>query len=285
MHIPVLSKIQRFSPDDGPGVRTTFFFKGCSLSCAWCHNPECISPAAALVFREEDCIGCGLCREVCPTHAREGRPLACTLCGACVRACPAGALVTEQTRLTPEEVVAEAWKDKAYYGREGGLTLSGGEPLLYPDYLADICRLAGEQNLPVAIDTALHVPWEHIEKLLPFRPLFLADVKAADPDVHARWTGQDNTLILDNLTKLAAGGADYWVSIPLVPGANEKEIPAIARILQNLPKPPQKIRLLPYHTMGLAKGKGRDLPPQQAFAPPDAGMMEACRRILGIESE
>lgn len=265
--MPYISRIQRFSPDDGPGVRTTVFLKGCSLNCAWCHNPECIAAGEGRAFYAEKCIGCGACRgqSILP----EG-------------GCPAGAFVKHGFRLSPEEVVAEAAKDLRYYKNGGGLTLSGGEPLLYADFAAEVCRIAQEQQIGVAIDTALNVPWENIEKVMEYQPLILADLKAADAEIHLQLTGADNALILENLRKLAANGARYWLSIPVIPGANTDEIPAMAEIVRNLPAPPERLRLLPYHDMGIRKESIHFLPPRGRFSPPAAEEMREYEKIFGL---
>ncbi|MBQ9942109.1 MAG: radical SAM protein [Christensenellaceae bacterium] len=267
--MPLVSRIQRFCPDDGPGVRTTVFFKGCPLSCPWCHNPECILPGKSLYFDEHLCIGCGRC------HGQSVLPEG---------GCPAGALLQDGTPLSPEEIVAEAKKDALYYGKDGGLTLSGGEPLLYPDFLTEVCALAAEAGICVAIDTSLAVPWAHIEKLLPFGPLFLTDLKTADPAVHKALVGADNSLILQNLARLAKSGARYWLSIPVVMGANESQLPAMAKIVQNLPAPPERLRLLPYHNMGIKKEQLYRLAPRGRFGPPTDEQLTEFYRLFGCDA-
>ena len=138
---------------------------------------------------------------------------------------------------------------------------------------AEICRIAKEQQISVAIDTALNIPWENLEKVLPYDPLILADLKAADPAVHRRLTGADNALILENLRNLSACGARYWLSIPVVPDANTAELPAMAEIIRSLPAPPEKLRLLPYHDMGIRKEQVYSLPPRGRFSAPTAEEM------------
>lgn len=268
--MPYISRIQRFSPDDGPGVRTTVFFKGCSLDCSWCHNPECIAAGESIAFYAEKCIGCGACDG--QKHIPE-------------KGCPAGALKKDGFLLSPEEIVAEAAKDKRYYRNDGGLTLSGGEPLLDGDFAAEVCRLAAEAQLHVAIDTALHVPWENIEKILPYRPLILADLKAADPETHRQLTGSDNSLILENLRRLAASGNPYWLSIPVVPDANTSELPAIAEIVRFLSAPPEKLRLLPYHDMGIRKASIHFLPERSRFTSPSSEDMRKYEELFPPQTE
>lgn len=267
--MPYISRIQRFSPDDGPGVRTTVFFKGCSLNCAWCHNPECIEPGESIAFYAEKCIGCGACngQKIIPETG-----------------CPSGALKKDGFLLSPAEIVAEAARDRRYYRNGGGLTLSGGEPLLDADFAAEICRIAAEQEISVAIDTALHVPWENIEKVLPYRPLILADLKAADAQTHLRLTGADNGLILDNLRRIAESGNPYWLSIPVVPEANTAELPAIAEIVRSLPAMPERIRLLPYHDMGIRKEQIHSLPPRGRFTAPSEEEMHGYEELFAPQA-
>lgn len=265
--MPYISRIQRFSPDDGPGVRTTVFFKGCTLNCAWCHNPECLEAAESVALYAENCIFCGNC------GGKRSIPAG---------GCPANALRKDGFSMSAEEIVAEASKDARYYKNGGGLTLSGGEPLIHADFIADICRIAKTQGIDVAIDTALNVPWENIEKVLPFSPLFLADIKAASGETHLRLTGADNALILENLRKLAASNARYWISVPVIPGANTEELPAIAKIIAALSEPPEKVRLLPYHDMGIKKETIYALPPRERFVTPTAEEMQAYEKLFEL---
>jgi pyruvate formate lyase activating enzyme len=252
--------VQRFSAHDGPGIRTTVFFQGCGLRCAWCHNPEGFSAAGSLRYLAGECLRCGACVTACPAGAHalaDGghriRFERCRACGACVHACPAGALARCRA-WGAGELLEIALRDRAFYGETGGLTCSGGECLLQPDFAAELLRRARAASLRTAVDTAGHVEWRAFEAVLPYTDLFLYDVKCADPALHRRWTGADNRLVLDNLARLARRGARYWLRIPLIPGVNDSvgELEAVAALIDPIP-PPKRVCLIPYHVLGQDK--------------------------------
>lgn len=201
-----VTKLQRFSTQDGPGVRTTVFLQGCPLRCAWCHNPETQSLRPLLVWTPRDCVGCGACAATCPTGARRVTPegtLAyerelCTACGACARECPTGACALSAKAMTPEEIVRAVLRDAAFFGDEGGVTLSGGEPLLYPGVipLMQACKAAG---LSLAVETAGEVPATHMAAAAHLCDLFLFDIKDTDADRLHRMTGASLAQILQSL--------------------------------------------------------------------------------------
>lgn len=284
--------IQRFSIHDGPGIRTTVFLKGCSLRCAWCHNPESIAAEPELAFFPEKCIRCGACFEACETGAlrllpvgetsagdgagqgRGGAPrpqegwqrrydrARCQLCGRCAEACYAEAIVMEGRDMTPEEAVAEVLKDKAFYDNSGGgATLSGGEPLLQAEFCAEVlagCRAAG---LHTALDTAANVPWAAFEATLPHTCLVLLDLKLMDPARHRAATGATNELILANARRMAREPLPVVVRVPIVPGYTDDDgnVAAIADFARGLPNL-DCVELLPYHRFAEAKYRrlGRD---------------------------
>lgn len=272
----VIFDIQRNSFVDGPGIRTTVFFKGCNLRCAWCHNPESQSPRPEMLLYKDKCTGCGKCRQVCPT------PDACTLCGKCTFYCPADARQVCGKEYTAEEVLAEIIKDKAYYGNSGGgVTFSGGECMLQIDFLLELLKKCKENGIHTAVDTAGHVPYERFAKILPYTDLFLYDIKLFDPQKHRQYIGAGNELILENLRKLFSTGTKIRIRIPVVPGINDssEEMQAIRHFL-DLCGRPEKVELLPYHAMGEHKYPALGLSPQR-FQPPDKGQLEQLMGYFG----
>lgn len=226
--------IQRNSCVDGPGIRTTVFFKGCNLSCRWCHNPEGQSASQEVLRYPDKCTGCGSCK------------------GQELFDCPNGAKVICGKYYTVDEVLQEVLKDKLFYDTSGGgVTFSGGECMLQADFLKEILKACKKYGIHTAVDTAGHVPFGAFEKVLPYTDLFLYDVKLLDGEKHKKYTGADNRLILENLGRLIALGARIWVRIPVIGGVNdtEEEITAIRKLLQDLGGVEQ-VELLPYHGLG-----------------------------------
>lgn len=283
--------IQRFSVNDGPGIRTTVFFKGCNLRCAWCHNPESISPLPQLEENVDKCIGCGACARVCPVGAhtmKEGlhsfdRSL-CVGCGACADSCYAEALVMAGRTVTLEQVMKEIGEDAIYYKNSGGgVTFSGGECMLQLDFLRLCLRACREAGIHTAIDTAGNVPWSSFEAVLEDTDLFLYDLKAADKDLHKALTGVENTLILANLTKLAQSGAKVTLRIPVIPGCNdgEEELRAMASIAHGAGL--EGVELMPYHRLG--EGKYPSLGMSYRLAGTKAPSKEEMNKIKEIMKE
>ena len=201
--------IQRYSSHDGPGIRTTVFFQGCGLRCRWCHNPESFEQRPAILYTPESCIGCGACAEVCTQTAHGFLPehvfdrQRCVRCGKCAEVCPSKALERSGGDQTLEAVLQVIRRDLPFYrSSEGGVTLSGGEVLLQPDFAAELLKACREDGIHTAVDTAGFVPWEAFQKVLPWTDLFLYDVKAVTPELHRKATGADNALILQNYGKL-----------------------------------------------------------------------------------
>ncbi|MDR2355452.1 MAG: glycyl-radical enzyme activating protein, partial [Clostridiales Family XIII bacterium] len=202
-----VSHIQKFSVDDGPGIRTTVFFKGCNLSCHWCHNPECISRRRELQFVENLCLSCGGCSSVCPSGALSApgriRREKCLLCGACVDACNRGALKINGEYMTVGDIVKKALKDKPFFDESGGgVTVSGGEALLQADFVRDLLKSLKESSIRTAVDTAACVPFSGFEKLLPYTDIFLIDIKLFDDSLHRKYTGVSNRLVFENIERL-----------------------------------------------------------------------------------
>ena len=237
--------IERGSFVDGPGIRTTVFFKGCNLRCKWCHNPESQSKNKQILFYRDKCTGCGKCKSVCPYHFEQ-----CDFCGKCALYCPQDARKICGKEYTVEEVLSEILKDKAYYGESGGVTFSGGECMLQIDFLKAILEKCKENGVHTAVDTAGNVPWEYFEKILPYTDLFLYDVKCISEDLHKDGTGVSNRLILENLQKLSDKNAEIIVRVPVMPefNGNDYEMQKIADYLKDLRI--KKVELLPYHAMG-----------------------------------
>ena len=238
--------IERNSFVDGPGIRTTVFFKGCNLKCAWCHNPESQDFKPQMMFYKDKCKGCGKCREICPT------PDGCTICGKCTFYCPVDARKVCGREYTVDEVFAEVIKDKAYYDNSGGgVTFSGGECMLQIDFLLEILKKCKENGIHTAVDTAGHIPFERFEKILPYTDLFLYDIKMFDSQKHKKYTGVGNELILENLKKLFKSNVKIWIRVPVISDINDsiEEMKKIKDFLDENGKP-EKIGLLPYHAMG-----------------------------------
>ena len=266
--------IQRNSFVDGPGIRTTVFFKGCNLRCKWCHNPESQSFEKQMMFYKDKCTGCGKCREVCPNHLQS-----CDFCGKCELYCPADARKVCGREYTPAEVFAEVIKDKAFYDNSGGgVTFSGGECMLQLDFLCEILEKCKSAGIHTAVDTAGNVPWESFEKILPFTDLFLYDIKAFDAELHRKGTGVSNELILENLKNLS-GRADIIVRIPVIGGYNDndEEIRQIADFLKQIKI--IKAELLPYHAMGEHKytALGRNT---ESFNVPNKNFMDRSQQLF-----
>lgn len=295
--MPYVSNIQRFSLDDGPGIRTTVFFKGCNLRCAWCHNPECIEPGLSLQFAAVSCTACGKCVQVCAqgVHSIGADGIhridraRCVGCGACAYNCPNTALALIGKRYEPEALLTELLKDLKYYETSGGgVTFSGGEPMLNPDYLAAVLRLCKEAGLHTAVDTAGCVDFSNFEKVLPFADLFLYDVKLRDSDRHEGATAVPNGRILENLDRLTRAGADVFIRTPVIPtyNADLDELGHIAAFLAALPglEHVRLIQLLPYHNYGVGKyaALGKDAGTTGLQPPSEDFMREALALYLEL---
>lgn len=289
----IVLNLQRFSTHDGPGIRTTVFLKGCTNTCAWCHNPESLRRDPEVQTFPERCIGCGRCVEVCPEEAHslvDGEKTfdrsRCRACGRCVEECFSGGLTLAGRAMSVEEVVAEIGQDEVYYRRSGGgVTFSGGEPVLHRPFLAEALRRCREVGIHTAIQTAGNYPWEWLEELVPVLDLALYDLKAADPELHRAWVGNDGRRSRVNLQRLDKRGVPLIVRTPVIGSVNDREaeIEAIARFLAGLDHL-SRYELIPYHPLGGSKRRSLGLPPEDRFTTPDqqtlTRLAEIARRHL-----
>lgn len=258
----IVFDIQRFCTEDGPGVRTTVFLKGCNLRCAWCHNPESLRPAPQLRYVAEKCLNCGACVGGCPAGAHcigpQGHQVnlsLCTACGACVALCPAHALERVGRSMEAEEVLRQVMRDEAYYRASGGgMTLSGGEPLMQPAFAQELLQGAKKQGLHTAMETnGLLLP-QAPAALIEATDLFLLDYKFFDDTLHQRYTGQSGAPLHIAMARLAQAEKPVVLRMPVLPGLNDDpQHFARARAERKRYRNIQKIEVMPYHTAGVTK--------------------------------
>ena len=267
--VGTIFNIQKFSINDGPGIRTTVFLKGCPLSCLWCHNPESKLTKREIMYDEKKCIGCARCATVCKNgaHSFDGGVHAylradCSACGECTAECVAEAVSVVGEEKTASEVIAEVMKDKMFYDTSGGgLTVSGGEPMMQFDFTYELLRLAKESGLHTCIETCGYAKRENYEKILPLVDIFLFDYKETSPERHKEYTGVTNDLILENLRFIDEMGAKTVLRCPIIPTLNDREehflgIAKTASSLKNI----IEINVEPYHPLGSGKSEmlGKD---------------------------
>lgn len=268
--------IQGFSVQDGPGIRTTVFLKGCTLRCPWCHSPESWEFHSELNWMSIRCLGidaCGECLGVCPHDAITRGPIKqtaageefvyphvdkskCNECGACAEACKADALYMCGTDRTVDEVMHRLLRDKPFFDESGGgVTVSGGECLCQPEFTLELLKRCKDNAIHTTVDTTGSVKWEIIKKVLPYIDLFLYDLKCMDSDLHKRVTGVPNERILENAGKIARAGSRFWIRIPVIPLLNESEehFEKYGAFLSEIKDSVDIIQLLPYHKMGVSK--------------------------------
>ena len=259
----LIFNLEKFAVHDGPGIRTVVFIKGCPLHCLWCHNPESQSRNPEILFHHGSCIQCGICDAVCPESCHTVSKAEhrfdrsrCTACGLCTEHCPAEALHLVGRRMSVDEVMSEVMKDQVFYRNSGGgITLSGGEPLVHFAFISILLKAAKDAGIHTAVETSGFAPWQHIQELLPQVDLWLWDVKTV-PEKHEKLTGVPAKPILENLKQLDLSGASIILRCPLVPGVNDsdaelKHIAALANAHQHV----LQIDLEPYHPMGENKGQ------------------------------
>lgn len=248
--------ISRYAIHDGPGIRTTVFFKGCPLNCWWCHNPEGISREPHLALRPGRCTRCGRCIEVCPNDAvvLDGDaavtdPAVCRMCLECAAVCRSGAREVVGRTATVDEVMAEIVKDVPFYDESGGgVTFSGGEPLYQPEFLLELLRACGRLDIHRVVETSGYAHPDILRTIAGETDLFFYDLKHMDSTVHRKYTGVGNELILENLRSLANDGVGVCVRMPMIPGVNDSRahVEAVASFLKGLRRVP-RVDILPYH--------------------------------------
>jgi pyruvate formate lyase activating enzyme len=292
MHNGLAFNIQHFSIHDGPGIRTTVFLKGCNLRCYWCHNPESLKGAPEIQFIPSRCIGCGACVEACPL-GRENRTArftpACRGCGACAEVCYPGAISLAGKEYGAGEITEMLLKDGPLMKSSGGgVTFSGGEPLLQADFTAGVFAALRAEGIHTAVETASNVPWEAFEKILPFTGLFICDIKAVDTELHRRGTGAGNERILENLRRLAAADVDILFRIPVIPCYNDNvdvilETGAFIRSLDR----PRPVELLAFHNICAGKydALGREFTARLTQPPPVALMEKLADALRALQLE
>ncbi|MDF2676396.1 MAG: glycyl-radical enzyme activating protein [Bacillota bacterium] len=255
--------IQKFSVHDGPGIRTTVFFKGCPLKCLWCHNPESQNPKKEILYDINKCVLCGKCVEVCPQNAVriENNVVLtdknkCNHCGECVIYCIPGARQVAGKEYTVDEVLKEVIKDKVFYEHSnGGVTVSGGEPLIQIDFVEELLKKLKENNIHTAVDTCGTVNFENLQRVAPYTDVFLYDLKIMDDEKHKEFVGSSNKLILENLKRLSQIHNNINLRMIIVEGVNaeEKHIEETLKFIKDLGI--KKINLLPYHDIAKHKYK------------------------------
>ncbi len=295
-HKGLVFNIQKFSLHDGPGIRTTVFMKGCSLSCRWCSNPESMNRHKEIMIYDVRCIGCKKCVEACPVGAiaftERGREIdwdKCDNCLECARVCPSKAIECVGDYMTVDEVVKKVEDDRTFYeNSNGGMTVSGGEALIQSEFVREVLKKCREKGIHTALDTTGNAPWQDIENVLEYVDLVLQDIKHMDTEMHKKGTGVGNELILENARKIAKS-VRIWIRIPLIPDYNDSEsnIRNVAEFASHIGA--EKVSVLPYHDLGSSKyPKLGRIYPMEGTTPPTEEAVERVRKTIesfGLELE
>ena len=287
----IVFNIQRFTIHDGPGLRTELFLKGCPLRCDWCSNPESWMPNIQLGVYKTKCISrkkCGMCEDACPEPGAlefyRGKLVGinrdkCTNCLACYDECPSDAIKQWGKAMSVEECMKEILRDVGYYERSGGgVTVSGGEPLLQSDFVAELFQACKEAGIQTCLESTFHVDWSQAEKVLPYTDIVISDLKHMDSDIHQKTVGVPNEIIKDNLRRIAAAGGKVQIRIPVIPQFNDSDdvMRRTAEFVKELgPDAVTVVQLLPYHNLGVSKHlRISDEIVFEATPPSDARMQE-----------
>jgi pyruvate formate lyase activating enzyme len=279
MQNPLIFDVKRYAINDGPGIRVTIFFKGCNLNCAWCHNPESIIPTAQKMYSKDKCIGCGTCVEVCPNSAIALTPNGivtdlelCRLCGNCAEVCPTKATEISGHEESIEQIMNIIERERVFFDQSGGgVTFSGGEPLMHSSFLIKLLDECRERGIHSVVDTTGMAKTETLLDVAKRTDLFLYDLKLIDSERHKKWTGVGNERILENLKILSESGAAINIRIPLIRGVNDdiENIGGTAKFIASLAGDKKTVNLLPYHNIAQKKYEklGREWKPDEMAEP------------------
>lgn len=288
--------IQKFCVNDGPGIRTTVFLKGCPLRCIWCHNPESKKTAPEMFYNAQKCVKCGRCAKACDKVCHEFSDDVhlydrekCAVCGKCAEVCPTEALETAGYEISVEDALRDVLKDKVFYDNSGGgMTVSGGEPMLQFDFTLSLMKAAKEAGLHTCMETCGYAPEERYREIAPYVDIFLFDYKITDPEKHRECTGVTNELILSNLRMLDGAGSRIILRCPIIPTVNDTEehLSAIANLANSLSNV-LEINIEPYHPLGSGKSEmlGKEYALQGLGFPEEEtvkGWIERVKRETGV---
>ncbi len=283
--------IQKFCVNDGPGIRTTVFFKGCPLNCVWCHNPESKKAFPELFYNQSKCMKCGKCAAKCPNECHlflsDGKHIFnrenCAVCGKCAEICPADALETAGYEISAQDAIKDVLKDKAFYeNSDGGMTLSGGEPMFQFEFALELMRLAKENGLHTCMETCGFADGKKFEQIAQYTDIFLFDYKISNSEKHREFTGVTNEIILKNLFALDSLGKSTVLRCPIIPTINDDDehlfaIAATAEKLKNI----LEVNIEPYHPLGSGKSEmlGRTYPLAHLKFPEDSTVKEWIEKV------